>query len=205
MIITVASKKGGAGKTLAAIFLAQALSQYGSVQVLDADAQASATNWALIAEDEDQPLEFEVVPANVMTIKRLRKSQQTDHVLIDTPPGHPDIIKAAIDVADVVIIPTETGRTDLLQVWELVEQLEGKAHVVLLSKVNPRTRLYKAAVAALQEADVPLFSKDIRNRESIKAAYGTGLTGQPLYGYDEVLEELIGALGITLTKKENAG
>lgn len=204
MIITVASKKGGAGKTLAAIFLAQALSQYGSVQVLDADAQASATNWALIAEDEDQPLEFEVVPANVMTIKRLRKSQQTDHVLIDTPPGHPDIIKAAIDVADVVIIPTETGRTDLLQVWELVEQLEGKAHVVLLSKVNPRTRLYKAAVAALQEAGVPLFSKDIRNRESIKAAYGTGLTGQPLYGYDEVLEELVGALGVTLTKKENA-
>ncbi|MCZ4326706.1 ParA family protein [Brachybacterium paraconglomeratum] len=204
MIITLSSKKGGTGKTYAAVFLAQALSQYGSVQVLDADPQATATNWALIAEDEDWPLEFEVVPANVSTIKRLRKSQPTDHVLIDTPPGHPDIIKAANDVADVVIIPTGTSKTDLLQVWELVEQLEGKPHVVLLSKVNPRTRLYKAAVASLEAAAVPLFSTDIAERESIKAAYGTGLGGQPLHGYNEVLQELVGALGMTLTKKENA-
>src|SRR5699024_8226784 len=47
--IAIPSTKGGARKTTSSIFLASALPARGSVQVWDADPQASASEWALLA------------------------------------------------------------------------------------------------------------------------------------------------------------
>src|SRR5699024_11959661 len=50
-VITGLNPKGGVSKTVTSIFVATALARQGSVTVVDADPRASATEWALTAQD----------------------------------------------------------------------------------------------------------------------------------------------------------
>lgn len=204
MRITLASTKGGPGKTTSAMYLAQALTAYGTVEVHDADPQGSATDWRYTAEDDGAPLDFDIVPSNPQSIGRLKRSQRTDHVVIDTPPGHPDIIMAAMKVADAVVIPTEPSGMDMVQVWKTMEMAQDQPCVILLTKSAPNTRSYKAATAVIDAEDAPRFETEIPRREAIKVSYGTRLSPRSLFGYDDVLTELAAALDITLrpTSKE---
>lgn len=207
MIITVSSTKGGPGKSTSSMYIAQALTAFGTVEVYDADpGTATATGWQMGAAEDGTPLDFDVVPANTRSIASLARSQRTDHVVIDTPPGHPDIIMAAMKAADGIIIPAETSGMDMAEVWKTMEMAGERPCAILLTKTAPRTRTYKAATAAIESERAPRFATEIRHREAIKASYMNPLSLTELFGYDEVLAELAEALGITLTptSKENS-
>lgn len=88
MRILVTNTKGGTGKTTSAIFLASALSERGTVEVLYADPQGSASEWALRAEEDGADLPFEVRSVNRAQLKRAGASE-TDFTIIDTAPGDP--------------------------------------------------------------------------------------------------------------------
>ena len=106
--ISIVNTKGGVGKTTTAVYLATALAAQYRVILLDADPQGSATSWATDAFEAGDQLDFEVRPANAPIVRRCRDID-ADLVIIDTPPGDSQTITAALDVADVVIIPTESG------------------------------------------------------------------------------------------------
>ncbi|UQN30452.1 ParA family protein [Brachybacterium kimchii] len=198
MRIAVISTKGGVGKTTCAMHLAQALSSLGTVEVFDMDPQGSATDWAYRAEDSGDPLDFRVNPSNTRELSHLERAQTADHLVIDTPPGLPDVILASARVADAVIIPTEHSGLDMAQVWKLIEALPDVPFGVLISKSNPRTISYRQAVAELQSHDVPLFATDVRRSERVKESFARTVRSERLFGYDSVLDELIRALGVRL-------
>lgn len=113
-VISIVQQKGGVGKTTLAVNVAGALKQRGlSVMVIDADPQGSATAWAF-----PRKLGFEVKPellANGTLSIWLRNilKQRADVVLIDTPAGLSSVFRAAVDVADLVLIPCGPSSLDI--------------------------------------------------------------------------------------------
>jgi virC1 protein len=113
MRIAFAHTKGGVGKTTASIMLAAAVEKRGiPVVVYDADPQASASRWAEVAIARDDPLGFEVKRVNAQFLRNLSSDSAGWHI-IDTPPGSAAEIQAAIDIADLVIVPTHPSPMDL--------------------------------------------------------------------------------------------
>jgi len=132
--ISIISQKGGAGKTTLAIHLAGAATSAGlSALILDADPQATASQW----NHWRGGAEPEVVDCASPTLLP-RKVQQAadlgaDLVIIDTPP-HADIMaREACKAADLVLIPCRPQAFDLSAVETTAELVKatGKPAFVL--------------------------------------------------------------------------
>lgn len=189
MKIVITNTKGGVGKTTTAIYLAKALSATHTVEVLDADPQGSATEWAIRAEENNQKLPFEVRPVNIAQLKRITNADKII-TIIDTAPGDTRGIDAALEGADLVIIPTASSAIDMSRVWE-TEAVASKISqaYVLLTQVDARTRSYATAFEVLEQQGVGYFETAIPRRESIRQSFGTRPT--ELYGYDKAAAEIL--------------
>lgn len=186
--ITLCNLKGGTGKTTTAILMATALSNSGtSVVVLDADPQGSATAWYDLAENQN-PLPFDVEPANARILARPRRE---DVVIIDCPPGGGNVITAAIEAADLVVIPTCPSAIEVDRMWSTVELAESAnvAYTVLLTSVQLGTNAFEDLKQALRESDTPCIPHVIPQRMDLKRAWGT--TPQKFHGYQEATKAII--------------
>lgn len=198
MIISMINLKGGVGKTTSCIALAAAAARDGkTVTVLDADPQGSASFWADNAEDAGTPLPFAVDAANPATIKRALKRFKGDEdawCFIDCPPSG-NILDAAQEASDFVVIPTGTGNADLTKTAETVRTMEsnGRAHAVLLTRVLTNTTGFKTTLDNLNDGGIAYFDSMVRQREDLKGCFGFPF-GSNLYGYGEVYSELKEAL-----------
>ena len=104
MIITLSSLKGGTGTSLS-VHLAHAIALSGSrVILIDADPQASASDWAAAREDKPP---FPVVGLARETLHRNLDELTKDyaHAVIDTPPRVSALARSAILAADLVLMP----------------------------------------------------------------------------------------------------
>lgn len=189
MKIVITNTKGGVGKTTTAIYLATALSATHAVKVLDADPQGSATEWAIRAEENNQKLPFEVRPVNIAQLKRITNADKII-TIIDTAPGDTRGIDAALQGADLIIIPTASSAIDMSRVWE-TEAVASKVSqaYVLLTQVDARTRSYSTAFEVLEQQGVGYFETAIPRRESIRQSFGT--KPAELYGYEKASQEIL--------------
>ena len=186
MKIAVVNTKGGVGKTTTAVYLATvAASQGKSTELLDADPQGSATSWSDIAAEEGVPLPFPVTPANKITLGRTGQRELT---VIDTPPGAADVILAAIDAADVVVVPTAPSGLDLQRVWPTLEAAAHKPAGVLVTSAELGTKLLELTKETLEAEGVFVFENIIGKRQAIRQAFGTVPVN--LYGYRDLLDEI---------------
>ena len=147
--ISIISQKGGAGKTTLAIHLAAAGVGAGlSTLILDADPQATASQWSQWRGGSDP----EVVDCASPTLLS-RKVQQAadlgaDLVIIDTPP-HADIMaREACKIADLILIPCRPQAFDLSAVEttaDLVKAAGKPAFVVFMGGPQRAPATYKDA------------------------------------------------------------
>lgn len=191
MILSLVHTKGGVAKTTSAIYLAAAAAQRGEmVTVLDADAQGSASSWADRAAHHGTPLPFSVLPA---TAEMLRGGQlPAGLVIIDTPPGTAEAIDAAIDAADLVVIPSGCAPADIDRVWPTLDITTHRPTTILLTQVDLRTVLSSGVREVLTEAGAPVLQTIARKRQAITAAFGTA--PRKLFDYADVYEELHAAM-----------
>jgi len=186
-IFSLVHTKGGVAKTTSAVYLATAAALRGvEVALVDADPQGSALEWA--ADAADGPLPFPVVPAS----RPLGAVSGHEITIIDTPPGTAQVIQEAIDVADLVIVPTGASPLDVRRVWPTLEITAHRPTAVLLTGVDLRTRLADEVRGLLEGEGVPVIGTPILRREDVRRAYGT--VPARLYGYDDVLTELMEAM-----------
>ncbi|HEY2296856.1 MAG TPA: ParA family protein [Jatrophihabitans sp.] len=193
MIVTVANRKGGVGKTTTAVFVAHALAVATARPCLlvDADPQGSASLWARRAADAGTPLPVTVREHLPMRPQSLVST--TQHVVIDTPPSDSHVVTAAVELADIVLIPTSPSTMDLSVLGATLELAAraGKPAAVLLTQTR-RTRSVSAAESTLLASGTHLLRTHVALREALATAFGRPV--RQLHGYDLATAELLGEL-----------
>lgn len=178
MIITVAAIKGGVGKTTLSMALAETMSRARPerpVLLLDLDPQGSATGFASRTEG----LLTRVQPIVGHTSGRLPRlireaAAGEDLVVIDTPPGHPDVTDAAMGEADLILVPTEPALDPLTQAVETVAMAQGLASTaVVLNQVKMGANDAEAARRVLERSGARVLKVEIPNWVAISRIDGS--------------------------------
>ena len=174
MIVTVASFKGGVGKTTTAVHLAAYLQSKGPTLLVDGDANRSATAW-----DKRGDLAFRVVDER----QAARYACEYGHIVIDTEarPDEEDL-KALADGCDLLVIPTTPDALALDALMLTVKALQGIGadnYRVLLTIVPPRpSRDGDEARSLLRQGAIPCFESGIRRLVEFQKA---ALAGVPVF------------------------
>jgi chromosome partitioning protein len=151
-ILTIASQKGGAGKTTLSAHLAVEAERTGAgpVAVVDTDPQGSLAAW-WNTRQANTPL-FSAVDMSQLAahLKRLDE-QGMQLVVIDTPPALTSIIERTIQAAHLILIPARPSPHDLRAVVTIVEMVEqsNTPFCFVVNGATPRTTIAKDAVGAL--------------------------------------------------------
>jgi|SRR6202167_3144214 chromosome partitioning protein len=145
-VIAVAGRKGGVGKsTIAGNLAAEFAAMKRSVRLLDADPQHSLVAWA---EQGDGMLARTVEKveggAPALRARARQAAKDADIVLIDTPPGAPEIAYEAALAADLMLLPCGPSPLDLFALKEALS-LALKARAERRSK-KPRIRFVPSKV-----------------------------------------------------------
>ena len=154
MRIAVVNLTGGVGKTTTAVHLAVGLARRAPTVLADSDPQGSASRWDQLAET--LPCRTVSYPKSDLGSRLPELLGGTSHLVIDTPPGHTDIVAAAVSSVDTVIIPVEPLAMDLDRLGPTIELLTKTALAndpdvyVLLTRVRSRTRGSRSARELLQ-------------------------------------------------------
>lgn len=177
MIITLASFKGGVGKTTTAVHLAAYLQTNAPTLLVDGDPNRSAMTWAAPGN-----LPFKTV-TDVQMAKYIR---QFEHIVIDTQarPTKEDLAELS-DSCDLLILPTTPKALDLDALLRTVDTLQTlEAHFkVLLTIIPPRpSQAGKDAREMLVAEEVPLFDTEIRRLVAFERA---PLEGVIVKDYDD--------------------
>ncbi|WP_085528388.1 ParA family protein, partial [Kocuria massiliensis] len=160
MIIAITNTKGGSGKTTTAMLLAEAAARAGhTAQVLDADPQGSATDWAQEAEDAGDPItRYQVTTVNRSSLPRVAERSEAEWIFIDTPPGDPAVIDQAIHLADFVIVPTAPSPGDFYRTVSTIQSLGDTPLAVLLTiSHSRRKKLHDQITQLCDEMDLVRF------------------------------------------------
>ena len=150
--IVFASQKGGAGKTTLAAHLAVAAEKAGDgpCVMIDTDPQASLAAWWNGREDETP--KFAPVALKELAEKLLLLGAAGyAYAFIDTPPAITDSIRAVVEKADFVLIPTRPSPHDLRAVGSTVELATHaqRPFAFAVTQAKPNSRLTVQAMAAL--------------------------------------------------------
>jgi chromosome partitioning protein len=201
-MLTIASQKGGAGKTTLAAHLAVEAERTGAgpVAVVDTDPQGSLAAW-WNSRQAPTPLFASVAIARLPDHLRSLEHRQVQLVVIDTPPALTEMIRAAIAVADLVLIPARPSPHDLRAVGLVVEMAEasGVPFCFVVNGATPRTTIALEAVRALaQHGKVALVT--IHQRIDFAASMVDGRTVAELNPQARSAEEVTSLWQYVLTQ-----
>lgn len=191
-IVSIASPKGGAGKTVTTILLAAEFAAAGlSVLIIDADVQGSALGWfraSKAAKFKLQNIDVVAAPSSEEVMERLEaireKGVNADVVLIDVQGTAQGTIGLAVQNSDLMIIPTRMHKFDVDQAIALVKHIKGLAgrgrvtpHRILCNAVNAIEKngaAFKLAEVLLQNAKVEILPVNLSFRPTYQAVASAG-------------------------------
>lgn len=195
MIVAVINTKGGVGKTTTCMYLAEAARRAGRhVTVWDADPQGSSLTWSDQAAADEAPIPYSVVGVHQRRLTRAAAAQAGGDVLIDTPPGDPQIISRAVEAADLAVVVTGPGGADVERAMETMDHYTGTTPaLLLLTQYIKQEKDSWTTWQSLRSSDYPVFDTRIPRRAAIQRSYGATIDGD-LHGYERLLDEIVHVL-----------
>jgi chromosome partitioning protein len=184
MIISIASFKGGVGKTTTAIHTTAVLNRKALTVLLDGDPNESAIAWK-----ERGKLSFPVINQN-----QLKSDVQTfKHIVLDTP-ARPttDELKTICGESDLVVVPTQAdglGLDALIKLIASLKEINAKNYRILFTLIPPRSNAGKEAKELLKGLDAPFFKTEIQRRAVCGRAALKGVTVNELRGGQDAWKE----------------
>jgi chromosome partitioning protein len=172
-ILTVASTKGGAGKTTIVMALAGTLAAEGlRIAVVDADPNRAYASWAEGAY-EGTPVAVRAEADEAQLADAIDEfAPMADLVLVDTAGFGNRAALLAMAAADAVLVPCTPSRADVEQAAKTLQLVEGAARAarrpiparVVPSRVKYATTVAKHTVAELDAAALPRTAAGIGDR-----------------------------------------
>lgn len=184
-VVAIAGQKGGSGKTTTAIAVAgELVAGRKRVLLVDADPQGTARTWGEVAAEAGHP-----APTIVAMGAGLHRPDQLpalarnyDWTVIDCPPRHGEIQRAALMVANLAVLPCGPAAVDA---WALSESLdmvrEAQAlrpklrAAVLITRKLARTAIGSSARQVLSSCGLPLLRTELGHRVIYQEAPAAGL------------------------------
>jgi len=174
-VLTVANRKGGAGKSTCAAHLALEAARSGMrVILIDMDPQKTLENWWNKREDEN-PFLIDVMANDLRTTISNLETNNLDLCIVDTPGDASLNAVVGIEVADLILIPTKPTAPDLTAIGRTISMVEDnnkKFCFVITQGINrAKSTLQAASVLSQFGALAPSV---ISNRISYANAMGQG-------------------------------
>lgn len=182
-IVAVANSKGGVGKsTLASNLIVEALRLGLRTRAIDADPQKSLAIWRAA-----RPEHLEQVRLSEQTTTGLKNeawalAEESDLVVIDCAGKDGKVLRTALLVADLVVVPVIPSSPDawayeqFFQVLEDAAVTRGEMEVrVVFNQCEPRTKLEKKAREIIEDLGQVISKVTIKRRVAWREAFGEGL------------------------------
>ena len=182
-IITIATTKGGAGKTtLARLILARSALSGLKTAAIDADFNHTLTDW--IATAAKHPItarheldETKIVPA----VEELHNSH--DVVVIDTAGAASQATIFAIGCADMVLVPIAPSSADIVEAIKTVNLIRSASQMmrkeiatrVVLTAVQPGTNIAEHIEKEIAKAGLPLLATRLHRLVAFQEMSFTGI------------------------------
>ena len=181
LVITVAQRKGGAGKTTLAAQLVVAWARQGArVAVLDIDPQGSLAAWVDLRRarlgTEAIGFEFAALPGWRAAQWIEDRARSADLVVIDNPPHAETEAQIAVRAAGLVLIPVQPSPLDLWATEATLKMArdERRRALIVLNRVPPRSSLTDDIAAEITGAGAPIARTRIGNRIALTRAMALG-------------------------------
>lgn len=193
-IVTIAQQKGGAGKTSLAAHLATfwaheqpsgdtddkpAKAAMRRVTLVDLDPQQSLTAWFRLRQElhgDDQNIVLRPAAGWRMATEVAKAREESDLIVIDSPPHAETATRVGIRSADLVVVPLQLSPMDI---WAAKPTLDMIAHekrpaLVVFNRVPARARAASAIAEALKRERLPIANASLGNRIAYTSSLMSG-------------------------------
>jgi chromosome partitioning protein len=181
-VITIAQRKGGAGKTTIAAQLAVAWARQGiNLAVLDIDPQASLAAWVALRRtrlgEAAIGFEFAALPGWRAEQWIADRARDADLVVVDGPAHIEAEARIAVRAAGLVLVPVQPSSLDL---WATEATLamareERRPLLAVLNRVPPRSAATESIAVDLARLGAKIAAARIGNRIALVHAMAQGL------------------------------
>jgi chromosome partitioning protein len=206
-IITIATSKGGAGKTTVARLILGRMALAGlKAGAIDADFNHTLTDWVATAAKHPIDVRHELDEAKIVPLV-VELHESHDVVVIDTAGAATQATIFAIGSADLVLVPVQTSSADIVEAIKTFNLIKSASAMlkrdvlarVVLTGVQPGTNIAEHIERELDKAKLPVMQAKLHRLVAFQEMSFTGIvptTGVAGQQSTALLEEIatLGAL-----------